>query len=125
MIFSFSTLKTKFFNDLVFWLFFWIFAKQFTQIFRQSSVLSFHIKHKIFAKLFSTKFKNRKVFQVNFRFKNRTEVDFEANFQAITYNVLAPCAVCDLRRRVFSAKRKYDEKTVIPLNSQMAQDVCY
>ena len=86
MIFSFSTLKTKFFNDLVFWLFFWIFAKQFTQIFRQSSVLSFHIKHKIFAKLFSTKFKNRKVFQVNFRFKNRTEVDFEANFQAITYN---------------------------------------
>ena len=88
IIFSFSTLKTKFFNDLVFWLFFWIFAKQFTQIFRQSSVLSFHIKHKIFAKLFSTKFKNRKVFQVNFRFKNRTEVDFEANFQAITYNVL-------------------------------------
>ena len=39
-------------------------------------------------------------------------------------DVPAPCAVCDLRRRVFSAKRKYDKKTVIPLNSQMAQDVC-
>ncbi|MDD2674873.1 MAG: hypothetical protein PHF81_08325 [Flavobacterium sp.] len=25
-------------------------------------------------------------------------------------DVLAPCAVCDLRRRVFSAKRKYDKK---------------
>ena len=40
-------------------------------------------------------------------------------------DVSAPCAVCDLRRRVFSAKRKYDKKTVIPLNSQMAQDVCW
>ncbi len=40
------------------------------------------------------------------------------------HNVLAPCAVCDLRRRVFSAERKYDKKTIIPLNSQMAQDVC-
>ena len=42
------------------------------QTFLQSSDLSFHIKHKIFAKLFSTKIKNRKVFQVNFRFKNFT-----------------------------------------------------
>ena len=107
MIFSFSTLKTKFFNDLVFWLFFWIFAKQFTQIFRQSSVLSFHIKHKIFAKLFSTKFKNRKVFQVNFRFKNRTEVDFEANFQAITYNVLGLCEEAELEAQMFNKAQMF------------------
>ncbi len=46
-------------------------------------------------------------------------------FHKITVNVPAPCAVCDFRSRVFSAKRKYDLKTVIPLNSQIAQDVCY
>ena len=120
IIFSFSTLKTKFFNDLVFWLFFWIFAKQFTQIFRQSSVLSFHIKHKIFAKLFSTKFKNRKVFQVNFRFKNRTEVDFEANFQAITYNVPALGEVANFGTTYFLLKIKFLAKCKLEFTTKFA-----
>lgn len=39
-------------------------------------------------------------------------------------SVPEPSAVCYLQRRLFSAKRTYDEKMVISLNSQIATDVC-
>ncbi|MET3012808.1 hypothetical protein, partial [Flavobacterium psychrophilum] len=35
------------------------------------------------------------------------------------------CGCCGLRRRVFSAKRKYNLKTIIPLNSAIATNVCW
>ena len=47
------------------------------------------------------------------------------SFATLAGNVLAPLAVCDLCKRVFSVKRIYDKKPIIPLNSQMASDVCY
>ena len=62
---EFLTLKTKYFNDLIFWWFYWFFAKQFTQTFRQSSVLSFYIKHKILDFFFSKVQKSQNI-QVRF-----------------------------------------------------------
>ncbi len=35
------------------------------------------------------------------------------------------CGCCGLRRRVFSVKRKYELKTIIPLNSAIATNVCW
>jgi len=40
------------------------------------------------------------------------------------HKVPALVVCCGLRRRVFSAKQKYDLKTIIPLNSAIATNVC-
>ena len=56
------------------------------------------------------RFKKNKKFVKNSRKIKLINFYKSSDFHAanMPYNVLAPCAVCDLRRRVFSVKRKYD-----------------